>query len=287
MTPSKLSSALKEIEKVYKKAQNRVKIASESGGDISSALQILRIFEGIMKVHKGEKGDKGDMPVKGVDYFTPTEVKFFLKAATPIKGVHYRDGVDGKSIRGEDGKDGRDGVDGIANMEEVKMEVMDRTSMAIESHEERHDHKLIHDPKMLGKYELGEVHEADFLQVRGNKIVGTKIPKAQPIRGGVSSTNRARFRVRDVTASETIDPLDDVLHVDASGGSITLTIYSASGQEGSQHYIKRVDNTLSNDVTFQMTGSETIDFATLHKLVNQGSGAKIYAHSGNWYVMHY
>jgi hypothetical protein len=50
------------------------------------------------------KGEKGDLPIKGKDYFTPQEAQMFLKyvidtvypvvlkQATPVKGVHYKDG---------------------------------------------------------------------------------------------------------------------------------------------------------------------------------------------------
>lgn len=38
------------------------------------------------------KGKDGHTPIKGEDYFTDKEAKEFLKKATPIKGVHYKDG---------------------------------------------------------------------------------------------------------------------------------------------------------------------------------------------------
>ena len=45
------------------------------------------------------KGEKGDMPVKGKDYFTDSEVNnmisYILKQSTPQKGVHYQDGEKG------------------------------------------------------------------------------------------------------------------------------------------------------------------------------------------------
>jgi hypothetical protein len=47
------------------------------------------------------KGDKGDIPVKGVDYWTPQElnqvINFILQKATPRKGVDYNDGEKGDS----------------------------------------------------------------------------------------------------------------------------------------------------------------------------------------------
>jgi hypothetical protein len=40
------------------------------------------------------------MPVKGVDYWTDAELNqvkaYLLKEATPVKGTHYNDGIDGK-----------------------------------------------------------------------------------------------------------------------------------------------------------------------------------------------
>ena len=54
----------------------------------------------------GERGEDGFVPVKGKDYFTQVEMKDFLKSATPIKGIHYTDGTDGKSIKGDSGEDG-------------------------------------------------------------------------------------------------------------------------------------------------------------------------------------
>lgn len=53
---------------------------------------ILRGHQG----KRGEKGDKGDTPEKGKDYFTTEEVESFKKEVTPVKGVDYKDGEDGK-----------------------------------------------------------------------------------------------------------------------------------------------------------------------------------------------
>ncbi len=52
----------------------------------------------VMKGEKGDsvKGEKGDKPVKGSDYFTPKEIKDFLKKTTPKKNKDYFDGKDGE-----------------------------------------------------------------------------------------------------------------------------------------------------------------------------------------------
>lgn len=46
------------------------------------------------------KGDPGYTPQRGIDYFTQEDIneiiKEVLKKATPIKGVHFNDGIDGK-----------------------------------------------------------------------------------------------------------------------------------------------------------------------------------------------
>ena len=80
---------------------------------------LARFLEGqrVSQTIKGEKGDKGDTPVKGVDYFTPSEIQeiiqHVLRQATPVKGKHYFDGAKGeKGDRGDAGKNGRDGLDG-------------------------------------------------------------------------------------------------------------------------------------------------------------------------------
>ena len=80
---------------------------------------LARFLEGqrVSQTVKGEKGDKGDSPIKGIDYFTPSEIQeiiqHVLKQATPIKGKHYFDGAKGeKGERGENGKNGMDGIDG-------------------------------------------------------------------------------------------------------------------------------------------------------------------------------
>lgn len=93
-----------------------------------------------LKPEKGEKGDSGDVgqtPIKGVDYFTDSEVKtiieYVLKEATPVKGKDYKDGEDGKTPTKkelmslivplipevEDGEDGVDGTNADLTPEEI------------------------------------------------------------------------------------------------------------------------------------------------------------------------
>lgn len=43
----------------------------------------------LLKGDKGDKGDPGYTPVKGVDYFTESEIEEFKEEVTPVKGVDY------------------------------------------------------------------------------------------------------------------------------------------------------------------------------------------------------
>ena len=124
--------------------------------------------------------------------------------------------------------------------------------------------------------------------VKGKKIIGVYPPK-QPIqpyfKSGGSESHR-RHVIKTITTSYTLDPLDDILLVNAASGNITVTIYSTAGNEGNTHFIKRVD-TSSNTVSFSMTGSDTLDAQTLYQLVNYGSGAEIFGDgSSSWFFKH-
>lgn len=221
---------------------------------------------------KGPKGEDGYTPVKGVDYFDGEK------------------GEPGQSVKGDRGTPGRDGADGKdADIQDLIPLMNTEVDQKLKEHEKEFNHDLIHDPKMLGPLEIdmATIQEEDFLQVKNKKIVGVKLPKVKPaISHGASSTTSGRYRIKTITQSETLDPLDQIIHVNASTGNITLTFYSASGQEGSHHFIKRIDNTLANTVSFAMTGSETLDFETLYQLVNQGSGAEVYTDGSNWFLKH-
>lgn len=62
----------------------------------STAESLLIALLGKIKEIRGEQGDKGDSPVKGKDYFTPSEInqiiRFSADLAKPVKGKDYIDG---------------------------------------------------------------------------------------------------------------------------------------------------------------------------------------------------
>ena len=99
-----------------------------------------------------------------------------------------------------------------------------------------------------------------------------------------SSGARVRWIVRTITANYTIRPDDDVIHADCSGGDIIITMFDATTTKGKNVYIKRIDSTLGNDVTFAVQGSEKIEFESLYKLVSEGSGAEIYSDGVDFFL---
>lgn len=74
---------------------------------------------------KGDPGKDGHSPIKGIDYYTSSEIEEIKTAVTPVKGRDYFDGAKGdpgddgytprKNIDYFDGQDGTDGI-GITNI---------------------------------------------------------------------------------------------------------------------------------------------------------------------------
>lgn len=55
-------------------------------------------FEIKAEMIKGEPGEPGYTPVKGKDYFTPSEISAFKTASTPVKGVDYYTDIEMKAM---------------------------------------------------------------------------------------------------------------------------------------------------------------------------------------------
>jgi len=190
-------TALKNLPKKLEEIQ---KTPGPKGakGDTSAVLVSFKpesiVINGVRGLD-GKDGEDGYTPVKGKDYFTKQEIVAFIKATTPKKDTHYRDGKDGakgdkgdsikgeggdKGERGEAGEDGRDGVDGKdADIQEIRMMV--RKSM--EKHEKKYDHDLLHDPFTLGTKTVDEetIGDNKFLRYNGKegKLVYESLPDMQ------------------------------------------------------------------------------------------------------------
>lgn len=86
---------------------------------------------------------------------------------------------------------------------------------------------------------------------------------------------------RLVSASGMVNPLDDLLRVDASGGAVTLTLETAMGCDGRQHTFKKIDAS-GNAVTADGFGSETIDNAATKATSTQNASFTIKSNGVGW-----
>jgi len=106
------------------------------------------------------------------------------------------------------------------------------------------------------------------------------------LRGIVNTASRGNRRgVVTKTADYTTTALDEVVFVDASSNDVTITLVSASGIEGIQHNIKRVDDSSSYTVTIDGDSSETIDGETTITLDDQYAAVTIVSDGTNWLIL--
>ncbi len=117
---------IKSLESFVNEKMGAIKIELENEmksriADIKDSVEKQTgVFDKLTKI-KGEQGDKpkvgvdfeqpknGETPIKGVDYFIPSEIKQFKKEITPTKGKDYSDGKKGDTpIKGIDYFDGVD-----------------------------------------------------------------------------------------------------------------------------------------------------------------------------------
>lgn len=190
-------------------------------------------------------------------------------------------GERGKSVQGPPGPPGKD-----ADIAELFSIASEESEMAINAHEKKHDHAMIHDPKMLGAYELDEpsLKEGDFLQVKGKKLVGVKMqmPDMNGMRNYVVQQGVSNVRSFSVTANTELDAMGMYV-IDASSGNITITLPSALGRENHWFELVRIDSS-NNMVTITPNGSETMSGMTTYQLVNQWSTLMLFAYNGNYLI---
>jgi len=86
------------------------------------------------------------------------------------------------------------------------------------------------------------------------------------------------------TANYTVDPSDNVILCDASGGAFTITLYPAASNSGKTVRIKKTDTTFLT-VTIDGNSSETIDGFTTRKLVSTGDTVTLLCDGSNWHVI--
>ncbi len=86
------------------------------------------------------------------------------------------------------------------------------------------------------------------------------------------------------SADYTASAGDYVILVDASGGSVTITLPAASGVSGRVYYIKKTDSS-GNSVIIDGNAAETIDGATTISTTTQYQAYTIVCDGSNWWVI--
>lgn len=232
----------------------------------------LYLFKSLMERITMLKGDTGPQGLRG------------LMGPRGKDGINGRDGKDGRPGRdGKDGADGKDGKDASSNPAQI-LNIAERVVA-------NHEKEFNHDPFLLGTKTVDEsnIGKDKFLQYNGKNLVYVDPPKAEESKGrtiSIPTTGApSHFRIKTVTESYTVDPGDQIVHVDASAGDVTITFYTAEGNLGRHHYIKRIDDS-ANMVTFLLQGSQTVEFEADDLLPNRGSGREVYSDGSNWFHKH-
>lgn len=262
----KQSDILAGLQKVLTQSRQRPTVRTVTQQPVDSSLQLLQHLLGQITLLKGDKGDRGMMGPRGP------------KGEKGDRGPEGERGDPGRD--GKDGKDGRDGKDADVSLEGF-MEIADK---AVKTHEGLHNH----DPFLVGSHKVDEsqIGKGKVLSFDGERLTYVELPKVKTIketsRGGGANMS-SRFRIRTVTENAEVDIHDQIIHVDASAGDVTLTFYSAVSHDGFHHYVKRVDSS-ENTVTLVLQGSETIEFELTDQLPNRGSGRECYSDGSNWFL---
>lgn len=136
---------------------------------------------------------------------------------------------------------------------------------------------MILGPNHGGTYDKGSVQ----IDTNTNLLVGgpaTDMPlyatgNSLYTAAGFQSRAGNFYKSRTITSSTSALLTDYWINIDASGGSITITLPAASsafgGTMGIQYVFNRVDNVVANSVTIQRAGSDTINGTTNFTLDTQ------------------
>jgi hypothetical protein len=94
------------------------------------------------------------------------------------------------------------------------------------------------------------------------------------------------FPITTTTTDLTLTDTHYTVLVDASGGSRTITLPSATGIDGRIYVVKKTD-TFLNAVVVQAQTGQTIDGASSISLLTQYATVIVQAYGGNWYIVSY
>ncbi len=291
----RIIQALTRASDIQQQALERMKQAQTQKQEETMMQKFIQALEKMGNVTSfvGPQGPKGDTPIRGIDYFTQLDAEMLLQAATPVKGRDYRDGINGESIvgpqgpkgdRGSAGKDGVDGTDGVVDYSQVGQKAKKEANKLMDIHLQENDHTLLHDPRMIGDYELDEetLKEGDILQVQGKKLVGVKMPEGRGNSFWTASQGVSAIQSIAVSQSRELDT-QGIYVIDATAGNITIALPSAAGKQNWWYEMIRIDSS-ANSVTINPHGTETIGGLTTYQLPTQWSTFQVFAYNGNYLI---
>lgn len=99
------------------------------------------------------------------------------------------------------------------------------------------------------------------------------------------SADALNLTVSTKSANYTLVAADEMILADASGGAFTLTLPAAASHSGRRYVIKKIDSNLTNGVTIDGNGAETIDGATTKVLRTLNEAIVIVSDGTNWRVV--
>jgi len=117
----------------------------------------------------------------------------------------------------------------------------------------------------------------------GSNVVTTGA-SAQTISKPVKITGFSSAETGNKTSAYTVTSSDDVVFVDDSGGSVTITLPSAVGLDGKTFTIKKVSSSL-NTVTISAASGQTIDGASSVTLNSAQEKTTIQSNNHYWFTL--
>ena len=99
------SEQKKKLRKILEKVSTPEELREFDNETSNEKLDNISSVFGQLAYIKGKDGKDGYTPQKGKDYFSKSDIEWFLAKTMPIKGVDYVDGIDGKNgVNGSDGE---------------------------------------------------------------------------------------------------------------------------------------------------------------------------------------
>lgn len=116
------------------------------------------------------------------------------------------------------------------------------------------------------------------------RLAATSDGKTLRLSGGIPAWSDTTFATATKTSGYTINGTDVVVFADASSGTVTITLPSASANSGYRFYVKRIDSS-ANSCSIGRSGSDTIDGQTSVTLDEQYMCVTVVSNGSAWYII--